>query len=139
MRQYLRRPFTANSQSRVVVEKSDREQRRFHAFVGNHGEFSDKEKSTLQFDSAAAFESFWHTTTDAKRKFEASHEHGAGRVAQTVQNFAASAYDILHHMEPILDLVKDFGAPYGGMAIGTISFFFAVWSATSLRIMRRSS
>ncbi|KAF6831284.1 hypothetical protein CPLU01_06841 [Colletotrichum plurivorum] len=49
-----------------------------------------------------------------------------GRASKGITNLAASANDILQNISPILELVRDFGAPYGGMAIGTICFVFMV-------------
>ncbi|KAK2021281.1 hypothetical protein LX32DRAFT_605024, partial [Colletotrichum zoysiae] len=68
------------------------------------------------------FESFWKTTQGARAQYDAKRESGMGRVGKDITNLAASANDILQNISPILDLVKDFGAPYGGMAIGTICF-----------------
>jgi hypothetical protein len=122
----LLRTFTANWRIRAVVKKSYVEQKDFRTFVRIRGKFSEEEKSTLEIDSVAAFESFWKTTLDAKGDFEASHEHGFGLVVQKTQNFAASAWDILRELQPILEVVKTFGGPYGTLAVGTISFLFAV-------------
>ncbi|KAK6506458.1 hypothetical protein TWF506_011366 [Arthrobotrys conoides] len=110
----------------AVIKDSDIEQQKFRAFVDSQEKFSEEEKSTLQIDSFDAFEKFWNKTLDSRQNFEASHEHGVGRTVRTAQNFAASAYDILQHFGPLVEVVKDLGAPYGGMAIGTISFLFAI-------------
>ncbi|KAK6495010.1 hypothetical protein TWF481_003038 [Arthrobotrys musiformis] len=110
-----------------MVKDSDIEQQKFHAFVNSQaGKFSEEEKSTLQIDSFDAFEKFWNKTLDTRQNFEANHEHGVGLAARTAQNFAASVYDILQHVGPLVEVVKDLGAPYGGMTIGTISFLFIV-------------
>lgn len=37
------------------------------------------------------------------------------------------AHEILPHIDPIIQIVKAVGAPYGGMAIGTITFLLTVW------------
>jgi hypothetical protein len=108
------------------MKKSDVKQKDFRAFVDSQNRFSNSEKSMLKVDSFAKFESLWNTTVSAKDGLEVSREHGAKRVGQSVQNFAASAYDVLEDMEPLLDVVMDFGSPYGGMAIGTIAFLLAV-------------
>lgn len=80
----------------------------------------------MQITSADEFEKTFGSTLVAKDKFEASHRHGTGRVGRAIQNVGASAYDILQNMEPIVETVKTFGAPYGGLAIGTISFLVTV-------------
>ncbi|KAK2049969.1 hypothetical protein LZ31DRAFT_256343 [Colletotrichum somersetense] len=99
------------------------------------GQFRDKivngrkfitEKAALEVQSREDFESFWKTTQGARAQYDAKRESGMGRVGKGMTNLAASANDILQNISPILDLVKDFGAPYGGMAIGTICFVFVV-------------
>ncbi|KAI0853359.1 hypothetical protein F5Y00DRAFT_257384 [Daldinia vernicosa] len=110
----------------AVLEKSDHEQKRLREFANTHDRFSEEEKHALQLDSVDAFSRIWVNTLDAKGDFQVSHEHGVGATAQILQSSADTAVVILQHIEPILQLVKDFGAPYGGMAVGTISFLFTI-------------
>ncbi|KAE9566690.1 hypothetical protein CGMCC3_g17140 [Colletotrichum fructicola] len=91
-----------------------------------HGRKFVTEKDALDVQSREDFESFWKTTQGARAQYDANREIGIGRVAKGMTNLAALANDILQNISPILDLVKDFGAPYGGMAIGTICFVFVV-------------
>ena len=39
---------------------------------------------------------------------------------------AAAVQPFMKDFSPIIDIVKDFGAPYGGIALGTVSLLFAV-------------
>ncbi|KAM0258111.1 hypothetical protein ACHAQJ_004016 [Trichoderma viride] len=110
----------------AVIRKSDEEQKELHSFVSNRGQFSAEEKHALQIESVSEFEKYWNLTTDSKSKFEASHENGKGLARQKVQDFAVSAYNVLQQIAPIVQLVQNFGAPYGGIAIGTISFLFTI-------------
>lgn len=55
-------------------------------------------------------------------------KRGGKRVGQFAQDFAVAASAIMNNMGPIIDLIRNIGAPYGGMAIGTVSFLFAVSS-----------
>ena len=82
----------------------------------------------MRIQSADDFEKFFGSALAAKGKFEASHRHGTGRAGRAIQNAGASAYEILQNMEPIVEIVKTFAAPYGGIAIGTISFLVTVGS-----------
>lgn len=107
----------------ALVKRSDDAQRDFQSFVCDNSKFSRDEKGALEIDSAAAFDQFLGLTVNVKHEFDAVREH---RVGQKAQNFAASAHDVLQHVEPIVQLVKDFGHPFGGMAIGTISFLLVV-------------
>ncbi|KAL7902142.1 hypothetical protein HDV63DRAFT_360870 [Trichoderma sp. SZMC 28014] len=115
-----------SSKDMAVVKKADEEQKQLHDFISNHSHFSEEEKCVLKVESVSAFEEQWNLTVDSRDKFEASHDHGAGLATRRAQQFVESAYDVLQHVDPIVQLVKDFGAPYGGMAIGTISFLFTI-------------
>lgn len=116
----------ANFDTRVLVKRSDDEQQALRNLVESDSNFSDEEKAALDIDSVAAFEIFWNSALQSQNKFEEAHENGAGLAMRTFQDFGASASDIMQHMEPIVQVVKDFGAPSGGMAIGTITFLFTV-------------
>ena len=43
-----------------------------------------------------------------------------------MNNAAASVHDTMQALGPIIDVIKDSGVPYAGIAIGTITFVFAV-------------
>lgn len=80
----------------------------------------------MKVDSAQAFEKFWNSTLSARSDFEEQHNHGVAKAARKATEFAASASISLSDITPFLDIVKDVGAPYAGMAIGTIAFVFTV-------------
>jgi hypothetical protein len=109
-----------------LVKRSDDDQQALRDLVEKDPNFSKEEKAALDIDSVAAFDIFWKSALQSKDKFEEAHEHGTKLAMRNVQDFGASASDIVQHMEPIVQVVKDFGAPSGGMAIGTITFFFTV-------------
>ncbi|PON20334.1 hypothetical protein TGAM01_v210776 [Trichoderma gamsii] len=113
-----------SSKDMAVIQKTDEEQKELYDFISKHSHFSKEEKYALRIDSVSSFEKQWNLTVDSRGKFEACHDHGVGLAARRAQQFVESAYDVLQHVDPIVQLVKDFGAPYGGMAIGTISFLF---------------
>ncbi|KAI0897172.1 hypothetical protein F4806DRAFT_495680 [Annulohypoxylon nitens] len=108
----------------TILEKSDQEQKALREFVSSHDRYSQGEKRALHFDSVVAFNKAWDVALNARGEFEANHAPES--TARILLSSSATAYDILQHMDPILRLVKDFGAPYGGMAIGTISFLFTI-------------
>jgi hypothetical protein len=116
---------------RRIVKKSEAEQEQLRSFVETSGKFDSREKRSFQVDSAAAFARFWNETFDAQHDFEKDHEHGVGRVARAAQNIASSGYDLLSQLQPVVELVRNLGQPYGGIAIGTITFFFAVCAPIS--------
>lgn len=80
----------------------------------------------MGIESIDAFGEFWAAALGSKQRFDAERDHGTGLAKKTAVNFGASAYGIMKDVNPMLEIVKDFGAPYGGLAIGTVSFFFAV-------------
>ncbi|KAI1387951.1 uncharacterized protein F4822DRAFT_444459 [Hypoxylon trugodes] len=115
-----------NERDMAVLKKSHQKQIELRRFASKHISFSEKERLALQFDSVAGLNNIWDTALEAKSQLEAGHEHGVGLMSKRLQDSATAGYVILQQIEPILRLVKDFGAPYGGMAVGTISFLFAI-------------
>ena len=87
--------------------------------------FSETEKSALECDTVAKFGIFWEQANNTRMAFDRSHEKGCGLLAKRYQISAVLVHDFMDAFSPIIDVVKDFGAPYGGFAIGTISILFA--------------
>lgn len=85
-------------------------------------------------NTVADFDHFWDAAIKAKGDFDAGREHGVGLAMKRVKRNSASAQDILHHIEPVVELVRDFAAPYGNLAIGTMSFLFIVRDSGIARI-----
>ncbi|RSL52150.1 hypothetical protein CEP54_011057 [Fusarium duplospermum] len=108
------------------LQRSDQRQKHLREDVKLGRKFTKEEQSALEIDSKEAFEAFWQTTLGGKVDFDAAHEHGVGRASKRANSLAASAYTILQDMSPMVEIVKNFGSPYGSMAIGTICFVFAV-------------
>lgn len=114
------------------MQQSDREQEDLRVFVNGKSSFSERERAALQVDSIASFDAFWNQTTKAQAKFESNHEQGVKQWARKAQDFGEAASDTMRQLEPIVQVIKDFGHPFGGMAIGTITFFFTVKLLTPL-------
>lgn len=113
---------SANEGSREIVERC--EDRQTH--LRSSRQYTKTEKSALSIDSSEAFSKFWATALSDKRTFDEKHQHGRSRIGKQVTSFSASAHDIIKNFDPLMSIVKDFGAPYGGMAIGTICFLLTV-------------
>lgn len=90
------------------------------------GNLSQREQAALQLSSEEAVAAFWEQTLGAKASFDADHSHGIGKASRKTNEFMASAFDLLQGFSPMVDMIKDVASPYGGLAIGTISFLFAV-------------
>lgn len=106
--------------------QSEHEQSAFCQLVESSRRFSNNEKAVLQFKTVDEFHIFWENAKGIKRDFEASNEDGVRRFAQESRGLATTASKILSDLSPMLNLIQDIAAPYGGMAVGVISFVFAV-------------
>lgn len=82
--------------------------------------------SAFNVSSDEAVNHFWQTTFNAKSNFDASREHGISKVSKETTGLAATAYDLLRGFSPMVEVVKDFGSPFGNVAIGTLCCLFAV-------------
>ena len=89
-------------------------------------EFSKDEKAALNVVSVAAFEDFWQNTNMAKADFDRGKERGCGLCVKRYQSSAAFISPFMKDFSPIVQIVRDFGAPYGAVAVGTMSLLFAV-------------
>ena len=94
--------------------------------------FSDYEKAALKVDSADAFVEYWQDTISAKTQFDHSHEKGCGLWVKRYQSSADLVLPFIQDFSPIVQIVKDLGAPYGGAAVGVVSLLFTVSVEISL-------
>lgn len=119
-----------------AIETSEKEQVQLREWVTMSKGFSDGEKAALRVDSSDAFNSFWQRTENAKEEFDRSHEKGSGALGRRYQSAASLILPFMEDFSPIVQIVKDFGAPYGGLAVGTISLLFAVSASLLCLIMQ---
>ncbi|KAK6845671.1 hypothetical protein PG995_015781 [Apiospora arundinis] len=115
---------------RIDVEESIGSQRELHDRARRSRQFNADEKSALKLDSVDAagayFQQIFGDSLTAKNEFDRKRSHGVGRATQKATIAAASVHDMLNALSPIIDVIKDTGIPYAGIAIGTITFVFAV-------------
>ena len=112
--------------SRETVIRLENEQKEFKNLIASSKEYSEIEKNAINVTTVAEFKDFWQNTKDAKEDFDRSHEKGCGLCSKTYQSSAVVVGNFMDDFSPILDIVKNFAAPYGGMAVGTISVLFVV-------------
>lgn len=112
--------------TRKVVERCETQQRDFRAKITTAGRFTRAEQSALEIESRDAFKAFWEATLSDKNTFDMKHQQRGRRAATQVVSLSASAHDMLQSIDPLVNIIKDLGAPYGGMAIGTICFLLTV-------------
>lgn len=89
-------------------------------------EFSETEKAVIKFNTVTEFSKFWEQANSAKGTFDRSHEKGCGLWSKKYQSTAVIAQDFMDDFSPIIQIVNNFAAPYGSMAVGTMSVLFAV-------------
>lgn len=111
---------------RDKLHAAEEKQQRLRQMVEKTRKFTQAEQNALNIDSVEAFQYFWQGTLDAKSNFDKRHEQGPGKVTKVATDFGSRAYDVLTTLSPMLDIIKGFGQPFGGMATGTICFFFTV-------------
>ena len=116
----------ANICRRKAVETLENEQVHFKDWVVASKGFSEKEKAAFKVDSVAAFTNYWEEVNSVKENFDRSHEKGCGLWAKRYQSSAAVIQPFVNDFSPIIQIVRDFGAPYGAIAVGTMSLLFAV-------------
>ncbi|KAL9004060.1 MAG: hypothetical protein Q9188_003095 [Gyalolechia gomerana] len=111
-----------------IINKSEHEQREFKELVVNSKAYSKAEKAAISFHTFEEFDAFWTRANDDKEDFDKSHQRGCGLFSKRYQHAAAQAQSFAKDLSPIIDLVKNFAAPYGGIAVGTVSVLFVVAS-----------
>lgn len=111
---------------REAVKASEERQIEFKDWVVASKDFSKDEKAALNVDSVVAFEDFWQNTNTAKADFDSGKERGCGLCVKRYQSSAAFISPFMKDFSPIVQIVRDFGAPYGAVAVGTMSLLFAV-------------
>ncbi|KAK8026201.1 hypothetical protein PG990_004024 [Apiospora arundinis] len=137
------KPLVEKDRCSNVVEKSILAQKRLHARASTSTRFNTDEKAALQIgtleDATNYFQQHFRAALRTKSAFDQNHAHGAGRVTQKLNDSAASIYDTIQILSPIIDIIQDSGIPYAGIAMGTIIFFFAVVAKNRQSTERRIS
>lgn len=92
------------------------------------GNFSDKEKAILKVQpkGPAEIQAFLNETMDAMDRYDGAHTKGIRKLGRKLTDFGAVAHEIMQNLSPLISLVQDIGAPFGGTATGVIAFFFSV-------------
>ena len=122
---YTRR-ITSQVLSRETVKRLEEGQTDFKNLIASSKEYSGSEKAAINVTTVAEFKDFWQKTNDAKEDFDRSHERGCGLCSKTYQSSAVVVGNFMDDFSPILEIVQNFAAPYGSMALGTISVLFVV-------------
>lgn len=109
------------------LQASQDRQKRFHERVHQSRRFTVAQQRALTVSSKKAFDTYWNEMQAAQGSFKDAREVGSGRFFKRVTSLAASSHEMIEGFNPIISFVKDSGAPFGGLAIGTVCFLFAVW------------
>ncbi|TLD28975.1 hypothetical protein PspLS_03327 [Pyricularia sp. CBS 133598] len=108
------------------IKQCESQQKQLRHFAQNNQRFTDEERSALAIGTFGEFEDYWGRMMDNKITFDRSHERGIGRATKNATDFAAEAYTVVKNFNPLVEMIKDFGAPFGGMALGTLCFVLVV-------------
>lgn len=112
---------------RVAKEQED-----FHRQLRSDNAAPEEELRALDCRDYSTFARYWITLGGiAQRQHDSEHKTGWKKWARKYQSFATGADRFIKDFEPIINLAQSPGSPDGGLAIGTISFLFAVWSWSS--------
>ena len=125
-RQHFCRHHLTHLSPRQTIKSLESEQTKFKKLVASSKDYSEIEKALINFNTLAEVDAFWQKTNNAKEEYEQRQERGCGLCLKSYQTSAVMVQSFMKDFSPIIDIVKDFGAPYGGLAIGTISVFFVV-------------
>ncbi|KAL1854935.1 hypothetical protein Daus18300_011255 [Diaporthe australafricana] len=116
--------FSKNDLERI--RHSEEEQENFRRRLKSNGNLTRQEEAALKIDNYDAFSVFWQDTLGTKAAFNTDRTRGAGKAGKKVTSFMASADDMIKDFNPIVEVVRDFGSPYGALAVGTVCFLFTV-------------
>lgn len=111
---------------RETIKSLENEQSDFQKLVATSNDYSVREKEVVGYETVAQFNAYWPKTTNANQEFDQSHTKGCGLFSKKYQSSAVVVQSFIQDFSPIIEIVKNFAAPYGGMALGTISVFFTV-------------
>ena len=89
-------------------------------------DFSAREKKAYEVTSVDAFGEYWQGVSSAKEDFDQSHEKGCGLWAKRYQSSTAFIKPFFDDFSPLVRIVKALGAPYGDVALATMTLLFAV-------------
>ncbi|CAI6341352.1 unnamed protein product [Periconia digitata] len=117
---------TLDEKNRKQVQECENQQQQIRDLVNNKRKFTDNERGALNITTIEAFQSYWDTTLNEKMQFDKSREKGVARAGKKVTNGLASAQEIVENFNPLMEIVKSLGAPFGGMALGTLCFVLVI-------------
>lgn len=115
------RTSKAKLNDRSIISSSEKKQDEFRAYVLASKEFSQTEKATIQ---SKTFEIAKKEAISAQARFDRKHQKGCGLWSKRYQDTATIVQGVIDDFSPLIELVKIFAAPFGCMAVGTVSLFF---------------
>ena len=88
---------------------------------------SADEKGALKMRTIAEIVDYWSQAADAtKTEVEKTRATGWRKYGNETYGLALGAHDFLQTFQPLVNIVKDVGGPYGALGIGVISLLFTV-------------
>lgn len=102
------------------------EQDSLRAKVKASSKFSMEQKAAIDHISTQQFDEYWKAVNEEAENFDSHHQKGRGLRSRRYQELMSSASEFMRGFNPIIETVEHLSSPYGGLAIGAISFLFAV-------------
>ncbi|KAL8752095.1 MAG: hypothetical protein Q9184_005848 [Pyrenodesmia sp. 2 TL-2023] len=109
-----------------ILQRIEEKHAQFKAQVESSKRFDQSEKDAANVDTREEFDLFWQKLSSTRENFDRDHETGCGLFGRRVQSGARSIQPFVAGFSPIIEMVKDVGAPFGGGAVGSVSLLFAV-------------
>ena len=112
-----------DDQLRAVVEQ----EAEFFKWLSKRKDLSADEKGALKLQTIAEIVDYWSQAVDStKTEIAEARATGWRKYGDETYALVLEAHDILQTFQPLVNIVKDVGGPYGALGIGVISLLFTV-------------
>ena len=119
--------FLCTLGSRAVLERLEAKQSNIHRQFERGSDANTELMQAVQCRSYEDFVTFWTAASGrAEKEYVSRHQRGWRKWTRRTQSLGEDAAGFMKDFSPIVDLIKDCGAPFGGLAVGTLSLLFTV-------------
>ncbi|KAI8957894.1 hypothetical protein F5Y11DRAFT_63345 [Daldinia sp. FL1419] len=121
--------YDLSADDKRYLKEVEEKQAEFHQRLEKDKRLSSYEEKALKCTNHNEFAEFWGTyCQQAHTRFGNKHEIGWRSWSKKAQSFANHVLVFMNDIKPALDVGKDFGQPWSGLAIGTLTVLFVVGS-----------
>ncbi|RGP67978.1 hypothetical protein FSPOR_5639 [Fusarium sporotrichioides] len=115
-----------STHDREKVKDVDMRQKSLRENASVTRKLTSDQRSAFDINDDEAANRFLQSAFNTKDQFDSHRDHGVAKVMKQTTGLAAVAYDLLRNFTPMVEIVKDLGAPFGNAAIGILCCLFAV-------------